>query len=360
MKDGDSFQVGIAAPAVREIAIAPAAPPAPTPAPVIAAAGAPPPEANAAVDATPVRSRPCPDPGPGRQPLVVEVLLVLPVGRRALLDLVRERVDRARPELGEHPDRHDRADEGDRGHALLAAERIADPQPVLDARVVRVERREDDVHVQERRRREDQVGDPPAERRGAEDRPERDERKQVALVDAGRQEEEGDREDRQPDEHRRRVRPPGDEDRHQHERRDQQGRPDIDGRDPRDHHRLGAGGISRRGVEDDRVAGPAAVLRHAGATGRREGPRVVGVDAGVRVAAGGLEDLLDQARMQELAVGPRLEDRQPERKHRTTAVSRPAMPVVRIRIGRSVRRSQRRNAPSQPPSSTSSSPRRRR
>ena len=38
-------------------------------------------------------------------------------------------------------------------HAELGADRLADPQPVPDARVVRVDRRQDDVHVEERRHR---------------------------------------------------------------------------------------------------------------------------------------------------------------------------------------------------------------
>ena len=54
-------------------------------------------------------------------------------------------------------------------------------------RVVRVERRQDHVHVRERRDRQDDVGDPPAPRDREQDRPEREEREPVALVDAGRQ-----------------------------------------------------------------------------------------------------------------------------------------------------------------------------
>ena len=44
-----------------------------------------------------------------------------------------------------------------------------DPQPVLDRRVVRVERRQDDVHVQERRHRQERIGDRPAPREDRED-----------------------------------------------------------------------------------------------------------------------------------------------------------------------------------------------
>ena len=55
------------------------------------------------------------------------------------------------------------------------------------------------------------VGDAPAQRDGGEDRADRREREQVALVDAGREDEERQREDREPDEHREPVRPAGDE-----------------------------------------------------------------------------------------------------------------------------------------------------
>ena len=53
------------------------------------------------------------------------------------------------------------------------------------------------------------VGDRPAGETAAQDRAERDEREEVALVDAGRDDEEGDGEDRQPDEDRPAVRPAG-------------------------------------------------------------------------------------------------------------------------------------------------------
>ena len=68
-----------------------------------------------------------------------------------------------------------------------------------------------------------------------------------------------------------------------------------------------------------------------------ERPRVVGVDGEVRVAAGGLEDLLDEAGATNGAVGVSSMTDRPNGRHRTTAVTSPARPVVRIRIGRSVR-----------------------
>ena len=105
----------------------------------------------------------------------------------------------------------------DQGHAGLGADRVADPEPVPDARVVRVDRRQDDVHVQERRHGRDDVRDPPAPRERERDRREGEQREQVALVDPRRDGEEGEREDRHADEDREPVGPPGDEQRHDHE-----------------------------------------------------------------------------------------------------------------------------------------------
>ena len=95
------------------------------------------------------------------------------------------------------------------------------------------------------------------------------------------------------------------------------------------------------GVRMTRVAGPAAVRGDAVPAGRREGPRVVGVDARVRIAAGGLEDLVDEAGLERRAVVPGSMTDSPNGKHRTTR-HEAGDPVVRIRIGRSVRRSQAR------------------
>ena len=74
----------------------------------------------------------------------------------------------------------------DRDAVGRAPDRRPDPQPVADARVVRVDRGQDDVHVQEGRHARDHVGDAPAERDGGQDRPEREQREQVALVDPRR------------------------------------------------------------------------------------------------------------------------------------------------------------------------------
>ena len=61
--------------------------------------------------------------------------------------------------------------------------------------------------------RQDDVGDPPADRDRGEDRAQREEREAVALVDAGRDHEEGERQDGQPDEQRQAVRAARDDDR---------------------------------------------------------------------------------------------------------------------------------------------------
>ena len=84
---------------------------------------------------------------------------------------------------------------------------LADAQPVRDPRVVRVERDEDHVHVQERRDRGHDVGDPPARREGEQDRRQAEEREQVPLVDARRDGEEGQGEHADADEDRQPVRP---------------------------------------------------------------------------------------------------------------------------------------------------------
>ena len=112
--------------------------------------------------------------------------------------------------------------------------------------VVRVERRQDDVHVQERRRGQHEIGGAPAPRERGQDRPEREERVEVALVDAGRQEEERDREERDADEDRQPVRPAGDDERDEDERREQERRADDDARQRTDPERRRADRAARR------------------------------------------------------------------------------------------------------------------
>ena len=94
--------------------------------------------------------------------------------------------------------------------ADLGADQRPDAQPVgdrVEGRVLgRIDRGEDDVHVRERRDGEDHVGDPPARRDREQDRPEREEREPVALVDARRRGEEGKGDDRQRHEDREAVR----------------------------------------------------------------------------------------------------------------------------------------------------------
>ena len=108
----------------------------------------------------------------------------------------------------------------------LRADRRPDPEPVGDRRVVRVEGRQDDVHVGERRHRQDDVGHPPADRDRGQDHAHREERVAVALMDARRDHEEGERQDGQPDEQGEPVRPPGDDQQDQRDGRQQQRRPD--------------------------------------------------------------------------------------------------------------------------------------
>ena len=74
------------------------------------------------------------------------------------------------------------------------------------------------------------------------------------------------------------------------------------------------------------------------AVDRGQRPRVVGVDAGVRIAAGRLEDLSMRPDLAGAPAVPSSMTERPNGTHRTTAVRNPASPVVRIRIGRSVRR----------------------
>ena len=82
------------------------------------------------------------------------------------------------------------------------------------------------------------------------------------------------------------------------------------------------------------VAHPQAGVGQAVAqVARHDGPRVVGVDGQERVAAGGHRDLLEQAReVRRRPVSPITDS--PNGSDSTTAVTNPASPVVRIRIGR--------------------------
>ena len=89
--------------------------------------------------------------------------------------------------------------------------------------------------------------------------------------------------------------------------------PSGDGRDrPEDQERLGADGAAGHRVGDHRIADPAAARGDAVAVHLGEGPRVVGVDADVRVARRRGEDLLQQPGPE--AVRADLEDGQADRR----------------------------------------------
>ena len=189
--------------------------------------------------------------------------------------------------------------------------------------------------------RQDHVRDPPAPRDRGEDRPQREERVQVALVDARRHDEEGEREDRQ----RRRGASAGRAGRATTPQTTTNANassaaPIDDRRDrPEDLEARRAVGAAGHRVGDDRVADPRPGLREAVAVELDERPRVVGVDGDVRVAGRGREDLLEQPGAA-APFGPISMTDSPNGSERTTAVTRPARPVVRIRIGWPVRRSQ--------------------
>ena len=165
------------------------------------------------------------------------------------------------------------------------------PEPVGDLRVVRVERGQDHVHVQEVDDRQRDIGDAPADRHRREDRAQREERVQVALVDTRRQHEERhaparDRPMRIVSRSGRRA-TSQDDDRDRHE---QQRRADHDRRD-RPEHEADVGRV--RPVD---VADPEAVRGEAVAVLGHQRPRVVGVDRQVRVAAGRRCDLARRGR----------------------------------------------------------------
>ena len=174
------------------------------------------------------------------------------------------------------------------------------------------------IEVREAGQGEDHVGDPPADRGRGQDGPDGERRKQIALVDAGRQDEERHREERHGHDEQAAVvdqrpdRTAGREvqderratriDRHDradgHDREQQEGRSDVQGGDPGD-ERGGLVGL-RAGHVPDRVV--EAVLGQPVAVLGQQGPRVIGVDRDVRVAAGRLGDHPEQA-----------DGRQPER-----------------------------------------------
>ena len=241
------------------------------------------------------------------------VRLGLRVALPACFDVTGERADSGRSELTEHPDRGRKGEERNGRDALRRPDCRSDAEPVLDPRVVRVEGRQDHVHVQECGDREGDVREKPAPRRRSEDRPDRDEREQVSLVDAGRQNEERDGEDGQRHEKRQRRWPPGNDNADDRERGDQKDATEDYGGDGTDHDRIGADRAAGQRSEDDRIARPRPVGGDPPPVERGERPGVVGVHARVGVFAGGVEHLEQQAGLDREAAGRvHLEDRQPE------------------------------------------------
>ena len=195
--------------------------------------------------------------------------------------------------------------------AGLGPDRRADVQPVRHGWVVRVEGGQDDVHVREGRDGQDEVGDPPAPRDRREDDAHREERIAVALVDAGRHHEEGERQDGQSHEQGQPVGPAGDDDQDHDDRQHQQRRSDGDRRDPTEDGHPGAAVLGRTGVVADPCAGTGQALAEVR---RDERPWVVGVDREIWVAAGRHADLLQQPGRDERCLAAELDDRQAERK----------------------------------------------
>ena len=150
------------------------------------------------------------------------------------VELLLEPFPSRRSKLRPGPCRRCRMHHRHDGHADLGADQRTHRKPVADraGRRVggRIDRREDDVHVGEGRDGQDHVGDPPPPRDREEDRPQREEREPVALVDAGRGCEEGQGDDGQSDGDREAVRvaPHGQQD--GQDDHDQQCRTDRDGR----------------------------------------------------------------------------------------------------------------------------------
>ena len=201
-------------------------------------------------------------------------------------------------------------------HGQLRPEEPPDAEPVADrieGRIRgRVERGQDHVHVRERGDGEHDVGHPPARRDREQDRAQHEEREPVAFVDAGRQHEERQRHDAQDHEQGQSIGVTGGDPQQDDERRDQQHGPDRDRRhDRRTRPRPRCTG---RGRDGGGVADPQATAREAVAeVARHDGPGVERVDGQVRVAAAGLDDLVDEAGCEERGLRDRLQHRQAER-----------------------------------------------
>ncbi len=225
------------------------------------------------------------------------------------LELLGERPPGALPQLDDREQEHGRVQDGDEGDAPVRADRLADPEPVRDVRVhVPVDRREDDVHVEERRERREQVGRPPPPREREQDRREREQRVQVSLVDAGRDDEEGEREHAHADQDRQPVRLARDERRHHHEQEQPEQQPADEGRRERPDLRP-RGRVRDRGIRD-----PQPVARRALAVEREQRPQVVRVDGDVGVRRRGAEHEPQEGRLEERRRARQRDHRQPERR----------------------------------------------
>ena len=226
------------------------------------------------------------------------------------LELADERLVGRAAQLQEGPHEGEGVGQGRGDDPDLGAHERPDAQPVGDRRVVRVERGQDDVHVRERRHGQHDVGDPPAPRDGEQDRPDGEEREPVALVDAGRDGEEGEGQDGQRDEDGQAVRAARDGPQDEADRGHQEDGADDDRRDDPEQGDARAA-AARVGL--DGIAHPDAGVgqAHPGVAGH-DGPGVVGVDGQVRVAPAGHDDLVDEAGRHERERRRRLEDRQPE------------------------------------------------
>ena len=226
------------------------------------------------------------------------------------LELILQRAVAVAPELQERPGEGSGVGDRDGGHAGLGPDRATDTEPVRHRRIVGIEGRQNDVHVGEGRRGQGDVDPSPAPRHRREDDADREERVAVALVDTRRDGEEGQRQDGDADQHGQAIRPPRHDPQDEHDRREQQHGADQDGWDARDRCAAGATLVGAADeVADPRTRVGQAVPQVAG----DDRPQVVGVHGQVRVAAGGLGDLFEQAGSQERRLAAEPDDREPER-----------------------------------------------
>ena len=202
---------------------------------------------------------------------------------------------REQPACVEHRARRD---------AAPRAERVAQLRPQPTERhqhrgqpQVLVERlRQDPVQVGGVRDGEDRVDARPARADRQQHGSQREEREEVALVNPGRQDEEGDRDHGERDEERAPVVAAPDRRREERDHREQQPGPDGDGGDAEDQETRTAVRAGLRHVPDPRPA-----LGQPGPALRDERPRIERVDRQPRIAGRRVEDLAEQPH-----------DRQPE------------------------------------------------